>query len=336
MKSIILFGEILLRLTPYNHHLLTQASKLEMVFGGSEANIAVALSNWGTKTSFASCVPNNNLGLAAMMQLRKFGVNTDYVVQKGDKLGLYFVEQGCSVRPTEVTYDRQNSAFVEAKPCDYQLDEMLEDASWLHVSGISLGVSKQARDVIMKLVRLAKQKGIKVSFDFNYRAKIWNIDEARNAFLEILPYVNVCFGSYLDVYTIHQLHGKQKRMELFVDKLAIIKAFLKEYDFDAFFTTEREILENNVQQLSCGVVTRDEQHVLGPIKVNVFERIGTGDSFVAGVLYGLHHGYCLQETLNFALSSFALKHTIAGDFQIVSKQVVSDFNINGENAIINR
>lgn len=336
MKSIMLFGEILLRLTPYNHQLLTQASQLEMVFGGSEANIAAALSNWGTKTSYTTCVPENNLGLAAIMQLRKYGVNTDYVVRKGHKLGLYFVEQGYSIRPTEVTYDRQNSAFVEALPSDYQLEEMLEDVKWIHLSGISLGVSKQAREVTLKLAKLAHEKNIKVSFDFNYRTKIWGIDEAREAFLEILPFVNVCFGSYLDAFTIHQLHGKKMKIETLADKLNILKDFRQEYGFDAFFTTEREVLENNVQNLSCAVVTSDEEHILGPVKVNVLERIGTGDSFVAGVLYGLNNSFSLTETLDFALSSFALKHTIVGDFQIASKQAVQDFDINGNHVVIKR
>ena len=336
MKSMMLFGEMLLRLTPSNHQLLIQASQLDMVYGGSEANIAVALSNWGEKTSFASCVPNNNIGLAAIMQLRQFGVNTDFVIQKGHKMGLYFVEQGHSIRPTEVTYDRQNSAFVEAMPADYQLEEMIENVKWIHLSGISMGVSKQAREVTLKLAKLAQEKNIKVSFDFNYRAKIWGIEEAREAFLEILPYVNVCFGSYLDAFTIYQLHGKQIKVETLEEKLVILKDFCQEYGFDAFFTTDREVLENNEQKLSCAVVTSNEQHILGPVKVNVLERIGTGDSFVAGVLFGLNNSYSLTETLDFALSSFALKHTIVGDFQIASKQAVQDFDINGGRVVIKR
>ena len=336
MKSIMLFGEILLRLTPANHQLFIQANQLNMVYGGSEANIAVALSNWGEKSSYVTCVPDNNIGLAAIMQLRQYGVNTDFVIQKGHKMGLYFVEQGHSIRPTEVTYDRQNSAFVEAVPSDYQIEKMLEDVKWIHLSGISMGVSKHAREVTLKLAKLAHEKNIKVSFDFNYRTKIWGIEEAREAFLEILPYVNVCFGSYLDAFTIHQLHGKQMKVETLDEKLAILKDFCKEYGFDAFFTTDREVLDNNVQNLRCAVVTSNEQHVLGPVKVNVLERIGTGDSFVAGVLYGLNNSYSLTETLDFALSSFALKHTIVGDFQIASKQAVQDFDINGKHVVIKR
>ena len=330
---MMLFGEMLLRLTPSNHQLLIQSSQLDMVYGGSEANIAVALSNWGEKTSFASCVPNNNLGLAAIMQLRQYGVNTDFVIQKGHKMGLYFVEQGHSIRPTEVTYDRQNSAFVEAVPSDYQLEEMLEQAKWLHVSGISLGVSKQARETTMALVKLARQKDIKVSFDFNYRTKLWSIEEAREAFIEILPYVNVCFGSYMDVLTIR----KEKRtIDSFDEKIKLLQELQREYNFDQIFTTEREILDDNEQNLSCAVITGTEVHKLGPVKVNVLERIGTGDSFVAGALYGLANSYSLQDTLDFALSSFAMKHTIVGDFQIASKEAVQGFDLNGEKVVIKR
>ena len=148
--------------------------------------------------------------------------------------------------------------------------------------------------------------------------------------------MNVCFGSYLDAFTIHQLHGKKIKVETLEEKLAILKDFCKEYGFDAFFTTDREVLENNVQNLSCAVVTSNEQHILGPVKVNVLERIGTGDSFVAGVLFGLNNSYSLTETLDFALSSFALKHTIVGDFQIASKQAVQDFDINGKHVVIKR
>ena len=333
MKSIMLFGETLLRLTPSNHELFIQANQLNMVYGGSEANIAVALSHWGEKTSYVTCLPDNNIGLAAIMHLRQYGVNTDFVIQKGHKMGLYFVEQGHSIRPTEVTYDRQNSAFVEASPADYQLEEMLEQAKWLHVSGISLGVSKQARETTMALVKKAKEKGIKVSFDFNYRAKLWSIDEAREAFLEILPYVNVCFGSYLDVLTIR---NEKRKVNSFDEKIQLLQELQKQYNFDKVFTTEREILDDNEQKLSCAVITADETYKLGPVKVNVLERIGTGDSFVAGVLYGLANSFNPQETLDFALSSFAMKHTIVGDFQIASKQLVQDFDINGEKIVIKR
>lgn len=333
MKSMLLFGEMLLRLTPSNHQLFIQASQLNMVYGGSEANIAVALSNWGEKTSYATCVPDNNIGLAAIMQLRQFGVNTDFVIQQGHKMGLYFVEEGHSIRPTEVTYDRQNSAFVDAVPSDYQLEEMLDQAKWVHVSGISLGVSKQARKTTMALVKLARKKGIKVSFDFNYRAKLWSIEEAREAFMDILPYVNVCFGSYMDVLTLRQ---EKRKVHSFDEKIELLKELQKEYQFDQIFTTEREILDDNEQKLSCAVITGTEVHRLGPVKVNVLERIGTGDSFVAGALYGLANSYSLQDTLDFALSSFALKHTIVGDFQVASKQAVQGFDLNGDKVVIKR
>ncbi|MGM9928227.1 MAG: sugar kinase [Bacillus sp. (in: firmicutes)] len=333
MKSIMLFGEMLLRLTPPNHQLFIQTNQLDIMYGGSEANIAVALSNWGTRTSYATCVPDNNIGLASIMQLRKYGVNTDYIVQKGHKMGLYFVEQGHSVRPTEVTYDRQNSAFVEAEPSDYQLEEMLKDVQWLHVSGISLGVSKQARLTTMELVKLAKQKNITVSFDFNYRTRIWSLDEARTAFLDILPYVDVCFASHLDALNINQ---QQRKVDSFEEQIQILQDFQKQYQFDKIFTTKRTIVEDQVQQLSCAVITKDEYLTSGPVQVNVLERIGTGDSFVAGVLFGLNQSFTLQETLDFALSSFALKHTIVGDFQISSKQEVQSFDLSGEKVIIKR
>ena len=333
MKSILLFGEMLLRLTPSDHQLFIQASQLNMVYGGSEANIAVALSHWGEKASYATCVPDNNIGLAAIMQLRKFGVNTDFTIQKGHKMGLYFVEEGHSIRSTEVTYDRKSSAFVNAGPSDYQLEEMLDQAKWLHVSGISLGVSEKARETTMALVKLAKKKGIKVSFDFNYRTKLWNIEEAREAFIEILPYVNVCFGSYMDVLTLRK---EKRKVDSFDEKIELLKELQKEYNFDQIFTTEREILDDNEQKLSCAVITATEHHKLGPVKVNVLERIGTGDSFVAGALYGLANSYSLPETLDFALSSFALKHTIIGDFQIASKEDVQGFDLNGEKVVIKR
>ena len=333
MKSIMLFGEMLLRLTPSNHQLFIQANQLNMVYGGSEANIAVALSNWGEKTSYATCVPDNNIGLAAIMQLRQFGVNTDFVIRKGHKMGLYFVEEGHSIRPTEVTYDRQYSAFAESTPNDYELEKMLEQAKWLHVSGISLGVSKQARETAMALVKMAHKKGIQVSFDFNYRTRLWGIEEAREAFLDILPYVNVCFGNYMDVLTIR---GERRAIHSRDEKIELLKWLQKEYNFDQIFTTEREILDDNVQKLSCSVITGTEQHTLGPVRVQVLERIGTGDSFVAGALYGLANSYSLQETLDFALSSFALKHTIIGDFQLATKQAVQDFDLNGKNVVIKR
>ncbi|WP_148629758.1 sugar kinase [Bacillus sp. E214] len=333
MKSIMLFGEMLLRLTPTNHQMLIQASQLDMIYGGSEANIAVALSHWGEKTSYATCLPDNNLGLAAVTQLRKYGVNTNHIVYKGKKMGLYFVEQGHSIRPTEVTYDRQNSAFVEALPNDYDFEAMLSEVKWLHVSGISLGASKNARETTMELVKAAKQKGIKISFDFNYRAKLWTLDEARKAYIEILPYIDVIIGSYLDVLTIRQ---EKREVNTFEEKIALLKEFQKEYQFDQIYTTERNILGNNVQELRCAIITETEHFTAGPVKVNVLDRIGTGDSFVAGVLYGINNQYSPQEIINFALSSFALKHTIIGDFQIASKADVQQFDVENEKVVIKR
>lgn len=329
----MLFGEMLLRLTPTNHLMLIQASQLDMVYGGSEANIAVALSNWGANTSYATCLPNNNLGQAGVMQLKKFGVNTDHVLFKGHKMGLYFVEQGHSIRPTEVTYDRQHSSFVEALPSDYDFEAMLSEVKWLHVSGISLGASKNARETTMELVKAAKQKGIKISFDFNYRAKLWTLDEARKAYIEILPYIDVIIGSYLDVLTIRQ---EKREVNTFEEKITLLKEFQKEYQFDQIYTTERNILGNNVQELRCAVITGNEHFTAGPVKVNVLDRIGTGDSFVAGVLYGINNQYNPQDTINFALSSFALKHTIVGDFQIASKADVQQFDVDNEKVVIKR
>ena len=329
----MLFGEMLLRLTPTNHLMLIQASQLDMVYGGSEANIAVALSNWGANTSYATCLPNNNLGQAGVMQLKKFGVNTDHVLFKGHKMGLYFVEQGHSIRPTEVTYDRQHSSFVEALPSDYDFEAMLSEVKWLHVSGISLGASKNARETTMELVKAAKQKGIKISFDFNYRAKLWTLDEARKAYIEILPYIDVIIGSYLDVLTIRQ---EKREVNTFEEKITLLKEFQKEYQFDQIYTTERNILGNNVQQLRCAVITGNEHFTAGPVKVNALDRIGTGDSFVAGVLYGINNQYNPQDTINFALSSFALKHTIVGDFQIASKADVQQFDVDNEKVVIKR
>lgn len=329
----MLFGEMLLRLTPTNHQMLIQASQLDMMYGGSEANIAVALSHWGEKTSYATCLPDNNLGLAAVTQLRKYGVNTDHIVYKGKKMGLYFVEQGHSIRPTEVTYDRQNSAFVETLPNDYDFEAMLSEVKWLHVSGISLGASKNARETTMELVKAAKQKGIKISFDFNYRAKLWTLDEARKAYIEILPYINVIIGSYLDVLTIRQ---EKREVNTFEEKIALLKEFQKEYQFDQIYTTERNILGNNVQELRCAIITESEHFTAGPVKVNVLDRIGTGDSFVAGVLYGINNQFSPQEIINFALSSFALKHTIIGDFQIASKADVQQFDVENEKVVIKR
>ncbi len=329
----MLFGEMLLRLTPTNHLMLIQASQLDMVYGGSEANIAVALSNWGANTSYATCLPNNNLGQAGVMQLKKFGVNTDHVLFKGHKMGLYFVEQGHSIRPTEVTYDRQHSSFVEALPSDYDFEAMLSEVKWLHVSGISLGASKNARETTMELVKAAKQKGIKISFDFNYRAKLWTLDEARKAYIEILPYIDVIIGSYLDVLTIRQ---EKREVNTFEEKIALLKEFQKEYQFDQIYTTERNIIGNNVQELRCAIITETEHFTAGPVKVNVLDRIGTGDSFVAGVLYGINNQYSPQEIINFALSSFALKHTIIGDFQIASKADVQQFDVENEKVVIKR
>lgn len=198
MKKVITLGEILLRLSPNGYNRLEEMQNLEVNFGGSEYNIAAALSGYGVNVNFVTRLPNNDIGEAASRQMNRNGINTSNVIRGGDRIGIYYLEGGYSIRPTKVIYDRKYSSMATLNISEFDVEHILEGTDVFHVSGITLGISEEAAELAKIFMKKAKERNIKVSFDFNYRSKLWTLEDATVKYKEVLPYADILFGNHLD------------------------------------------------------------------------------------------------------------------------------------------
>ena len=297
--KFITCGEIMLRLTPPNYEKLRMATNFEASYGGSEANIALALANLGVDSTFFSVVPNNSLGKSAVRWLRSNDVHcTPMILTEPDetpsnRLGTYYLETGYGIRPSKVIYDRKHSAITEYDFSQVDLDELLEGFDWLHLSGITPALAPNCRGLIIDMLKEAKKKGLTVSFDGNFRSTLWTWDEARDFCTECLPYVDVLLG-------IEPYH-------LWKDENDHSKGDWKDgVPLQPSYEQQDEIFQHFIERypsLKC-------------IARNILDRVGGGDAFASGLIYAMLHNYKAMDMINFAVASSAIKHTIHGDANI--------------------
>ena len=198
MKKVVTMGEVMLRLSPDNYKRIVQSDSLSVEYGGGEANVAVSLAAFGEDAYFVTKVPSHEVGQAAINSLRRYGVNTSYIARGGDRLGIYFLETGAGLRASKVIYDRKHSAISEAKVEDFDFDQIFKDCNWFHFTGITPAISKEARQLTLAALKKAKEYGVVVSCDLNYRGKLWSVDEARATMSELMKYIDVCIGNEED------------------------------------------------------------------------------------------------------------------------------------------
>lgn len=198
MKKVVTMGEIMLRLSTPGYKRFVQAESFDVVYGGGEANVAVSLANYGIDAYFVSKLPNNPIGQSAVNHLRRFGVNTDYIARGGDRVGIYYLESGASMRPSKVVYDRAHSAISEADIVDFDFDRIFEDAEWFHFSGITPALSEKAAALTEEALKAAKRHGVTVSVDLNYRKNLWTPEQAQKIMTNLMQYVDVCIGNEED------------------------------------------------------------------------------------------------------------------------------------------
>lgn len=196
--KIVTFGEIMLRLSTPGNTRFVQSDSFDVVYGGGEANVAVSCSNYGHETYFVSKLPKHEIGQSAVNTLRKYGVRTDYIARGGDRIGIYYLETGASMRPSKVIYDRANSAISEAEPCDFDFDAIMEGADWFHWSGITPAISDKAAELTKLACEAAKRHGVTVSVDLNFRKKLWTKEKAQSIMRPLMQYVDVCIGNEED------------------------------------------------------------------------------------------------------------------------------------------
>ncbi len=324
--KIVTFGEIMLRLTPPDYNKIDQANSFHANYGGGEANVAVSLSHFGHKTCFLSKLPPNILGDGAIQHLRSHGVDTSYVVRGSTTLGIYFLETGFGGRPSKVIYNRKHSAITRVDAKEFDFDEIFKDAKWFHVSGISLALGQRVRNVVMEALKYCKKYDVTVSFDFNYRAKLWTVEESRDAYKAVMPYVDVLFASYFDCNTILEIPAEENITDFKIKRAKVFRQTIKNYDVKYVFGTDRTIYTATENSLAGYCIAADLEKYTDPIRFNIYDRIGGGDAFASGVIHGLIKDFnnpCYA--LEFGLVTSVLKHTIYGDVCILNEDDITDY-----------
>ena len=333
--KIVALGEIMLRFSTTNHKRFSQSESFDICFGGAEANVIANLTNFGLEGMFITKVPDNPIGQSAINQMNSFGINTKYIVKGGTRLGTYYVEPGFSHRATQVIYDRANSSMTEASFEDFDFEAIFKDANWFHISGVTPAISEKGALLTEKALKFAKEKGITTSFDVNYRKKLWSQEKATAVIKNLCQYVDVCIGvdPTLGIKTSSDKMIKDRiTKEGFKD---IFTQLQEMYGFKFIATSLRE--NHSASENSCAALVFDGKEFYETKKYNVqiVDRVGTGDAFAAGLIYGLATKMTTKETAEFAVASSVLKHTIHGDFNQVSLEEVMSL-MNGENTLVKR
>ncbi len=328
MKKIITFGEIMLRLSPPGFLRFSQANSFDVVYGGGESNVAVSLANYGVPVDFVTRLPDNDIGQCALMEMRKRGVGTNKIVFGGDRLGIYFLETGAVSRGSKVIYDRAHSSMAEIQIGMIDWDHVFDDASWFHWTGITPAISQGAADVCLEAVKQARAKGLTVSTDLNYRAKLWKYGvEPEGIMTELTSYCDVILGNEedaekhfgirpegLDITT----QGNEVKAEAF---LSVCKQMMDKFpNTKKVITTLRGSISASHNSWA-GVLYDGKTMYTSPVYqiTDIVDRVGGGDSFMGGLIYGLlNYPDDTQKALDFAVAASCLKHTIKGDANLVS------------------
>lgn len=318
------FGEIMLRLKAPGNERFFQSPAFEATFGGGEANVAVALSNYGLNAGFVSSLPQNDIGDSAVRELRRFGVDTRYIVRSGDRVGIYYLETGANQRPSKVVYDRAGSSICAARPGDFDWSAILRGARWLHITGITPALSASAADLSLEAVVAAKQAGVTVSCDFNFRGKLWKWGKsAPEVMSELVKYVDIGIANEEDCQKSLGIavDVDVARAELDTAKYEALSAkVLDTYpDMAAIAITLRESFSADRNGWSACLRDGSGFRLSRRYEItDIVDRVGGGDSFASALIYGLNAYEDRQQSLEFAVAASCLKHSIPGDFNRVS------------------
>jgi 2-dehydro-3-deoxygluconokinase len=322
MKKVVTFGELMLRLAPEHYLRFLQAKRYQATFGGAEANVAVSLANYGVDVAFVSKLPTHEIGQSVVNSLREFGVDTTKIVRGGERVGVYYCEKGASQRPSKVIYDRAYSAIAMAKPEDFNWDKIFEGTEWFHFTGITPALSDSMAEITLTALKEAKKRNITVSTDLNYRKKLWSKEKAGKVMAELCPYVDYCIANEEDAKDVFGIEadntditsGKLNREGY----ISVAKKLTDKFNFKGVAITLRESLSTNDNNWSAMLYTGGEAYFSKKYAVHIVDRVGGGDSFGGGLIYSLLNNYSAQETIEFAVAASCLKHSIEGDYNLVS------------------
>ena len=316
-KKVVTLGEIMMRLSTPRFERFVQSDSFDVTYGGGEANVAAALSNYGLNGVFVTKVPDNALGQAAINHIRRYGVDTQFIARGGKRLGIYFLETGASMRASQVIYDRAGASVAEMDISEFDFDKIFDGASWFHTTGITPALSDKAAALTEAALKVAKAKGITTSIDLNYRKKLWSKEKAREVMTRLCQYVDVCIGNEEDADTSLGFISKGTDVtkgELNLDGYKDVFQQMKtKFGFKYIASTLRESHSASDNGWSALVYDGIDFYHTKQYEVRIVDRVGSGDSFASGFIYGLVSGMPMFEAAEFGIAASAIKHTIPGD-----------------------
>lgn len=322
MGKIVTFGEIMLRLAPNGYCRFFQNDQLQATFGGGEANVAVSLANFGLDTAFVTKLPDHAIGQAAVNSLRYFGVDTSKIVRGGNRVGIYYLEKGASQRGSVCIYDRAGSSIQTADVSDFNWDEIFEGAEWFHFTGITPALGENLVEICKEACIAAKNHGVKVSCDLNYRGKLWTRDQARAAMTELCKYVDVCISNEEDAKDVFGIEAENT--DIYSGKLnkegykSVAKQLADKFGFEKVAITLRSSISASDNDWAAMLYDGKDYCFSKEYHLHIVDRVGGGDSFGAGLIYSLITGKTTKDAVEFAVAASALKHSVEGDFNRMS------------------
>jgi 2-dehydro-3-deoxygluconokinase len=324
--KVITLGELMLRLAPEGYNRFVQSDVFTALYGGGEANVAVSLANFGLTAAFVTKLPKHEIGQAAVNSLRKFGVDTSFIARGGDRVGIYYLEKGASQRPSKVIYDRANSAFALSTAADFDFKTIFKGADWFHFTGITPALGKGAAELTETACIEAKKQGLKISCDLNYRNKLWTKAEAGETMAKLMRYVDVCIANEEDAADVFGI--KASGTDVTKGSLdhkayeSVAKQLTERFNFEYVAITLRTSISANDNNWAGMLYTKNEAYFSREYAVHIVDRVGGGDSFGAGLIYALLNKKTPQDAIEFAVAASCLKHTIEGDYNMVTVEEV--------------
>ncbi len=321
-RKIVTFGELMLRLAPEGYYRFVQAEKFGATYGGGEANVAVSLANYGYDAKFVTKLPKHEIGQAAVNSLRKYGVDTSYIARGGDRVGIYFLEKGASQRPSKVIYDRAGSSIYTASASDFNWDEIFDGAEWFHFTGITPALNDDVAAICLEACKAAKAKGVMISCDLNYRNKLWSKEKAGQVMGELCKYVDVCIANEEDAGDVFGI--KSEGTDVYAGEVnhegykSVAKQLADRFGFKKVAITLRTSISANDNKWAAMLYDGDDYYFSKSYLMHIVDRVGGGDSFGGGLIYACLEGMEPQQIIEFAVAASCLKHSIEGDFNMVS------------------
>lgn len=326
--KVVTFGEIMLRLAPEGYNRFVQSDKFSATFGGGEANVAVSLVNYGIDAKFVTKLPENDIAQMAINSLQKYGVDTSFIKRGGKRVGIYYYEKGASQRPSKVIYDRAGSSIAEAKPSDFDWSEILKGADWFHFTGITPALGDNVAEICENAVKTAKENGITVSCDLNYRKKLWTREKALEVMSKIMPFIDVCIANEEDAFDVFGI--KADNTDLYAGKLnhegykEVAKKLADRFKFKKVAITLRTSISASNNDWAAMLYDGKDYYFSKNYRMHIVDRVGGGDSFGGGLIYSQLMGYGPKESIEFAVAASCLKHSIEGDYNLVSLSEVKN------------